>query len=547
MRRRDWLAGAGALVLVACGGDGEASPPDGGRDSGPLPVDAGVDASAPRDAEVGDGSTPPTDAGADDGGGAPDSLPAFPGAEGFGASVSGGRGGRVIHVTSLAAGGPGSLQEAIDASGPRTIVFDVGGYIPDVIVAETGDFTIAGQTAPGGVSIGGLMLQGDVVCEGDAASGCPNPSRHPANFVVRHVRIRTLNDDGDGGGDGLRFHHAVRGIVDHVSIGNAADEAVQMSFSRAITLQHTILGETIGSHGRYGGMLINYSDVARGFPQTDLSIHHNLWVRIAGRYPEINRENVLDTEPARLEMSNNVLWGTRAPLYITSVAPGFETPLPWLLNLVGNFAADDPSDAFTFGFLAIEPPPDLLAGSAMFLSDTVMRGVTARDWALVYNNNDFADALATDGTPWAAAPPPWARSERHPFPPITYTPSGDALLDATARAVGAFPRDRFDQRMTGYVRDRVIDGREMVLNADGDLVVGNPAGDLFGAPMTASTLPDTDGDGMPDAWESARGLDPADPADGNRTSLSRVETGVEGYTNLESYLHWLSEERIAGR
>jgi hypothetical protein len=78
-------------------------------------------------------------------------------------------------------------------------------------------------------------------------------------------------------------------------------------------------------------------------------------------------------------------------------------------------------------------------------------------------------------------------------------------------------------------------------------VVGNPAGDLFGAPMTASTLPDTDGDGMPDAWESARGLDPADPADGNRTSLSRVETGVEGYTNLESYLHWLSEERIAGR
>ena len=150
-------------------------------------------------------------------------------------------------------------------------------------------------------------------------------------------------------------------------------------------------------------------------------------------------------------------------------------------------------------------------------------------------------------TPWAAAPPAWARTERHPFPAITYTPSGDALLDATARNVGAFPRDRFDLRMTGYVRDRMIDGRDMAVNADGDLVVGNPADDLFRMPMSAPTQPDTDRDGMPDAWESARGLDPADPSDGNRTDLSRAETGVEGYTNLESYLHWLSEERLAGR
>jgi len=530
------------FVITACG-SADSQPLDAGdaaapaRDGGAPPADAGRD----------DGAAPRTDAGAEDGAVPPVALPAFPGAEGFGAFASGGRGGRVIHVTSLAAGGPGSLQEAIDASGPRTIVFDVGGAIPDVIVAETGDFTIAGQTAPGGISLGGLMLQGDVVCEGDAASGCPNPARHPENFVVRHVRIRTIADDGDGGGDGLRFHHAVRGIVDHVSIGNATDEAVQLSFSREITIQHTILGETIGSHGRYGGMLINYSDAPRGFPQTDLSIHHNLWIRIAGRYPEVNRENVRDIEPSRIELSNNVLWGTRAPLYLTAVAPGLDTPLPWLLNLVGNYVADDPSDAFTFGFLAVEPPPDLLAGSAMFLSDTMMRGVTARDWALVYNNNDFADALATAGTPWAAAPPPWARSERHPFPAITYTPSGDALLDATARSVGAFPRDRFDLRMTGYVRDRMVDGREMVVNGDGDLVVGNPADDLSGAPMSAPTQPDTDRDGMPDAWESARGLDPADPSDGNRTDLSRAETGVDGYTNLESYLHWLSEERLAGR
>lgn len=544
------IVSLGLLVLLGACSDPEVTAEEDGslRDGSidaPLADASGLDASTMLDASGPDASSTV------DGGGAPPlpvatDLRAFPSAEGFGAHAAGGRGGRVIHVTNLNAGGPGSLQAAVDEPGRRTIVFDVSGHIPDVIVVERGELTIAGQTAPSGISVAGLMIQGDVVCEEPSAPSCPLPSRHPEDFIVRHLRVRVDPSDGDGGGDGVRFHHAVNGIIDHVSIGNAADEAIQISFSRQLTIQHTMLAETIGDHGRYGGMLINYSDAARGYPQTDLSIHHNLWVRVYGRYPEINRENVRDTSLSNLEISNNVYWGTRAPMYVTAVAPDLGHDLPWALNLVGNVAYDDPGDSLSFGFVAIEPPPNLRAGGTMFLSDTHIDGVSASDYALIYNNNDFRDAIATMGTPWYSRTPPWAVAERHPFPSVTYTRSAE-LVSFVARQVGAFPRDRFDQRMAGSLLAGTIDTRAVRVNGAGDIVVENPEGDLMPLGPFADAPPDTDRDGIADAWETSHGLDPSSAADGNATTLSREALGVEGYTNLEVYLDWLAHEREAGR
>ena len=77
-------------------------------------------------------------------------IPSFPGAEGFGAVATGGRGGTVLKVTNLNADGPGSLQWALDQSGPRIVVFEVSGVIPGDITVNHGDVTIAGETAPGG-------------------------------------------------------------------------------------------------------------------------------------------------------------------------------------------------------------------------------------------------------------------------------------------------------------------------------------------------------------------------------------------------------------
>src|SRR5262245_59999433 len=82
-------------------------------------------------------------------GAANDSLKAFPGAEGWGAVTTGGRGGKVIKVTNLNASGPGSLAEACGTDGPRIVVFDVSGVIRGNVKITKPHITIAGQTAPG--------------------------------------------------------------------------------------------------------------------------------------------------------------------------------------------------------------------------------------------------------------------------------------------------------------------------------------------------------------------------------------------------------------
>lgn len=468
---------------------------------------------------------------------------AFPGAEGFGACATGGRGGKVIYVTTLSLNGPGSLQEALDAKGKRTILFKVSGLIDGVPIATTGDFTLAGQSSPGGITMRGLLLQGDVVCEAPSAPACPNPSRHPENFVVRHVRLRpgTLGDP-DGGGDGLRLHHAKNGVIDHVSIGNAEDEAVQISFTSDVTIQRTLLAETIGGHYEYGGMLLNYSDPARGFPLTRLSIHHNMWNRLFGRMPEVSRENVPDAELMDLEVSNNVLWAHERPMYVAAHNPLASPPPPlhYRLNHVGNYSAQRPI-AQCYGLVGVEGGPDpsrpsFTSKSSIFFADDHMNRTTRTDYELIFNNNDFCDAAQSGGLYYGNTPstrPAVARDARHDFPPISYSP-GDASLVAEAVAtVGALPRDPMDQRL-------------MASPASGTFASAplwtNPAGDTLALPFSSppQAPSDADGDGIPDAWEAANGLDPSLASDGAGTSLSSSLLGVDGYTNLEVYLELLA-------
>src|SRR5579871_502229 len=108
---------------------------------------------------------------------APEPEVAFPGAEGFAAQASGGRGGTVYHVTNLNDDGPGSLREGVEhATGPRTVVFDVNGYIPLKSILRVGsDLTISGDTAPGA----GIGLRDSEV----SLSGSHN-------VIIRYVRIR---------------------------------------------------------------------------------------------------------------------------------------------------------------------------------------------------------------------------------------------------------------------------------------------------------------------------------------------------------------------
>lgn len=457
-------------------------------------------------------------------------LLAFPEAQGFGAYTSGGRGGQVIYVTNLDTEGGGSLQAALDVPGPRTIVFAVSGVIDGVANIRYGDVTIAGQTSPDGITVRGM------VCDGHyEANDCDN-------LIIRHIRSRPAGqiDQAEVWDDGLRLDGVEDVIVDHVSLANASDEALQISLAKNVTIQNTILGETVGEHHIFGGLLINYSHSQR--PQDNLSIHHNLWYRISGRLPEISCEltrNIGDDDaaenpslcgqqPLNIEFSNNLLWDAGGPMtYNDNRDEAHGQPLAGIfvlrMNLVNNLMFVPPD--FPFGMISsayIEQP-----ASQLYLSGNKMNLYPDyQDSEVVYCCNDFNLYHPSTETPQSVL-----LSSRHDFPLINYTPT-ENLVEYMLENVGAFPRDAMDRRYMESIRTESFPAvsRELAVENDALLTMGNTP-----APL------DNDLDGMPDEWESAHGLDPQ-AQDHNEATLS-----PEGYTNLEVYLNELAARLLTGR
>lgn len=468
-------------------------------------------------------------------------LAAFPGAEGFGAGATGGRGGRVIHVTTLAVNGPGSLQAALAEPGARTIVFDVSGVIDGEVNILEGDVTIAGQSSPGGIIVRGL------VCD----RGIFETDGQCRNVIVRHLRSRpqdsAVDPPAEGGAvnaDALRLDGTEDVIFDHCSFANATDEAIQISASRNVTIQNSIIAETIGGHAELGGVLINYSRASR--PLGRLSIHHTIWNRIWGRLPEISCEDQCDVVDSNcaglvldLELTSNVLWDPLFYPYYTGVtaitaecgeeADRFFLNLNWVENLlVGR-------DDFPYGMIAADVVNE--ARNSLYFRGNAMSLYPDRtDYELAYCCNDFRDH-ESEGAPINAT----ARETRHDFPPVTETPSGQLVAYMVAEA-GAFPRDPMDRRLMAPLRAGEIRLTPRDANPDADAFALD-----FDPAAPPAPLVDTDRDGMPDEWEQMQGLDP-NVADHNGMTLSPRLAGVAGYTNLEVYLNQLADQRVmAGR
>lgn len=462
---------------------------------------------------------------------APGAALAFPGAAGFGAQATGGRGGRVITVTNLNANGAGSLQAALDEEGPRTIVFAVSGLIDAPIHLTRGNVTIAGHTSPGGITIRQLHTTEEPYCDQNA--DCAANSRKADNWILRHMRIRP---DGQHD-DGLRLRYTRRAIVDHVSIGGATDEAVEISYAQDITIQNTLIAETVGDHADRGGVLVNYSNPAQGYELTRLALHHNVFNRILGRYPELSRESsaaagsVMD-----IELSNNLYWdmGYFVDVNNTTVsASDAGAPIYYRMNFAGNQAvvrqANQP-EPFRFGLIHVATPQGAVPQTRTWFSGNYLNLYPERsDYALMYCCNDYPDHTPNAGVP------AFGTHQRHDFPFIGYTQASDLAPLALLR-VGAFPRDPMDKRLMGAIERGQITLEPRHINPAGD---GSAL--PFDTPPTAP--PDSDGDGMPDAWELANGLSPS-AQDHNGFQLSMPRIGVPGYTNLEVYLHELSEERV---
>jgi hypothetical protein len=456
---------------------------------------------------------------------AANALPAFPGAEGFGAMATGGRGGQVIYVTTTAASGPGSLQWAIDQPGAKTILFKVSGLIDARIHLRNGDVTIAGHTSPGGITVRGFVTD-ETPFQDQLVSP---PADFAENWILQHIRIRPgLNGPSD---DGLRLRYTRNAIVDHVSIANATDEAVEISYSNNITIQNSMLAETLGGHSFYGGMLMNYSNPTHGFALDNLSIHHNIFNRIEGRLPEASRESLAAANSTmNLELSSNLYWD---PEFFIALGAntgqltdptGTPYPIHYRLNAVNNYFQANP--AFSYGMWDDQILRETSAPlNALHLSGNRMNLYPTRsDYELFYCCNDYPLELNPDPTSRLAQ----NSTTRHPFPSITYTPALD-LASVLPNRVGAWPRDPIDTRLLLPIRENRFDPASSSTNPYGDAYFTTYLGSAPPPPV------DTDSDGMPDDWESTKGLNPG-VADHNGIQLSTV-----GYTNLEVYLHELAD------
>lgn len=445
-------------------------------------------------------------------------LPAFPGAEGFGSFATGGRGGKVIYVTNLNTEGEGSLQAALNESGKRYILFKVSGVINGTVEVPPGhgDFTIAGQTSTNGIIIRGFQSYNGE----DRSSG---------NFIVRHLRSRIGDTDTYPssawlGADGLTLGGVHNAIIDHCSFGQANDEAVDISRSSGLTIQNCILSETLGGHSYLGGMLINYSSAQSRLDS--LSIHHNIWNRMGGRMPEISCEtSYCNGKTLNIEVSNNVFYDPRIEMWYEGVTGSGNFYLN--MNAVNNysFATNNFNNAIFHH--------DLLhfnQNKLFFSGNKLSRYPQYSDYQLFYCCNDFD--TNHPNTDFRSAE---RRNQRHNFPLIGYT-DVSSILDYMVDNVGAYPRDVMDTRLMARVEDRSFDAQSIDVDHYQD---------AFSIETSSNIVVDTDNDGMPDYWENKMGLN-NNVQDHNGSALSATIYGVAGYTNLEVYLHCLSDALISG-
>jgi pectinesterase len=414
-------------------------------------------------------------------------APAFPGAEGAAAWVTGGRGGKILKVTNLNDDGPGSLRAALAEKTPRLILFTVSGNIvlKSRLQAKSGNFTIAGQSAPGG----GICIQQYGMDLSDLE-----------NVIIRYLRFRP----GDGAGiqlDALGGRNCRKIMIDHCSASWSVDETVSFYDAEDLTVQWCLIAESLyrsvhhkGEHG-YGGI----------WGGNRSSWHHNLLASHTSRNPRIEREE----DP--VDVRNNVLfnWG------YNSIYGGERSRV----NIVNNYYIPGPAtqEKCRTRFAEIEGK-----GGRWFIEGNVIEGapqLDADNWQGGVHN------------PWATESE--VRSLQS-FPAAYVTPqtASDAMQQVLQNVGAVLPkRDAVDQRILDSVKSRTATvGKSF--EGGGNGIIDSPA-DVGGWPKLESVAApaDSDGDGMPDDWEKLHQLNVSDATDGNQ------DADNDGYPNVEEYLN----------
>ena len=505
-------------------------------------------------------------------------APAFPGAEGYARyTTTGGRGGKIYHVTNLNDSGTGSLRWALSQSGPRIIVFDVSGYIDLKTDLEiTSNTTIAGQTAPGeGITLRYYTLS---FCKAD-------------NVIVRFIRcrrsqIKDVNDRADATWG--RKHKNI--IIDHCSFSWSIDEVASFYDNRNFTMQWCNVAEALANPGHSKGAH-SYGGIWGG---KDASFHHNFIAHVQNRAPRFNGarynwkgydntkySNSIQAE--RVDFRNCVMynWGNGNGCY---GGPG-----GGYINMINNYFKAGPGTTNKTRVTQVSVSDDTNGGENPFpgyASRYYIKGnyVTA---ASKPENYDWSGVIYDSGLS-TINDERYIKDANHYYgTDVTYVKDA-SQIDCVKLKLDE-PIDGGDvtthSAQTAYQKVLLYGGASLYRDAvdvrnmeemsngtttyNGDVAYVNSSGTTFDKsntkgildfindpnedenPKTASfptltseTRPtgfDTDNDGIPDEWETANGLNPNNASD---AVLYTLDTEKRWYTNIEVYANSLVEHIV---
>ncbi len=387
-------------------------------------------------------------------------LPAFPGAEGFGALATGGRGGEVYVVTNLADSGRGSFRDAVSKPN-RTVVFNVSGVIRHTErIQVASNITIAGETSPGV----GIVIYGVGVSFSNSK-----------NIIVRYIRFRgSINMP--RGKCTLTADDAQDIIFDHCSVQWGRWDNLHIQNSNNITLQHCIIGEAIDPQ-RFGALLER---------PTNLTIHNSLWIDNTSRNPKAK---------AAIEYINNVVynWGTGGGFV------GGHSAADHYQDIINNYFVAGPNS--NPGFFSMFSATDHVyhTGNMTDMNkDGILNGRAVSD----------TDFVKKEGPTFIAA-----RQHKAPIP-VTITDAATAFTRILTNAGASLQYDAVDQRLVNYAKTIGKEGAIFKTEADAG---GQPDIAITYGPK------DSDADGIPDAWRSKQKLKQKSTAINPKTGYSYLE------------------------
>ncbi len=434
-------------------------------------------------------------------------LSTFPGAEGGGAAAIGGRGGKIIEVTNLNKYGPGSFKAACESSGPRTIVFRVGGIIDmqgERIVINDPFITIAGQTAPGG----GVLLK-----------ACPF-SIKTHDVVIRFIRFRL------GAGvvnlDNMSFSGGAHNIViDHCSFSWGTDENIGLYAASGspynITFSWNIIAEGLLPHSC--GVLTGSADKPEGMFNIDF--HHNLFISNGSRNPQITI--------ASSRIINNIIynWGQRA-IGISGAAN---------VDILGNKF----KEGANLGPLVYEVKLKNYGGTPSF-------GLKGNP-SIYISNNLGPNQPKPEGDNWSMitttfSPMTWTSTGNQPeratherLAPLTCQVYPITIHNVTLIENLILPDVGASRRVDGngnWITNRDAVDKRLIREYErgtGQIPFNEQAVGGYPTIANAPSARDFDHDGMPDSWEEVNRLNKKDPSDANNVVKGNRYTNIEVFFN----------------